>query len=69
MSDREDPRITARTRQVMEQINDCLPSVRIEECPSLFAFGPIYRAIAEAEGRDTALRAALTALVTGDAGY
>jgi hypothetical protein len=60
----EDPRIADRTRQAMQEINHCVPHVRWEECPSLFAFGPIYRAIEEEHKRHTVLVTALEALAT-----
>lgn len=45
MSDQEDPVIAAATRAVMEEIRACTPGARLAEVPTLFAFGPIYRAI------------------------
>lgn len=48
---REDPRIADLTRAVMEEIRECSPGARLADVPTLFAFGPIYRAIQEAEAR------------------
>lgn len=48
MSD-EDPAIAGRARQVMQEINACSPGQPLSVVPTLFAFGPIYRALAEVE--------------------
>lgn len=50
-SDKEDPRIAAKVRVVMEEIRSHSPGARLADVPTLFAFGPIYRAIEEAEAR------------------
>ena len=47
---RADPsdQIKARVRQVMEEIRACTPGARLADVPTLFAFGPIERALTEA---------------------
>ena len=47
--------LSEEVRAVMQRINDCTPGTRLAEVPTLFAFGPIYAAIAGA------VQAALTA--------
>lgn len=47
------------TRRVMNEINACSPGQPLAVVPTLFAFGPISRALAE---REAALQSQLTAL-------
>lgn len=47
----EKERLEARTRQVMAEINANSPGARLAEVPTLLAFGPIYRALAEEAAR------------------
>jgi hypothetical protein len=42
------PDFDAIARRVMKEINACTPGARVPEVPTLFAFGPIRLAIAEA---------------------
>lgn len=44
---KEDPILAEQTRAVMEQIRACTPGARLADVPTLFAFGPIYRALWE----------------------
>jgi hypothetical protein len=54
--------LSGKTREVMATINACTPGTRLAEVPTLFAFGPIYDALAEAHcARLTAAPEALCA--------
>lgn len=58
-----DARLADLTREVMAEINACTPGTRLAEVPTLFAFGPIERAIRLAEQRGrAALQQQLAAL-------